>query len=404
VAGSTSQVSLKFDAGAQVVAFVASTGKGASNVALKVESEFEVDVAEATVHGEEWRFVFEEGSHLAGIAYQATLPAPSEDEEELRDSLGDFHGDARSMKEARHEAFKQCIKKVKNACRVIHHLGSPEVVQEHSETVGAGQLSALSQLQPETMLELLDGVYLSEVDHPTFKRTLTEAMVLDGAMPVSEIFESARERSSSLRLGQGGTLMDEVVPTNAATARSPELSSWDTAADGSPLLQGVSPQSNRTPSPVLSVGNSPLLGPAATAKETPKTRAANFERMKGFSHSHGTSALDKYEWRLDNDTRRRAFEAVDVQGDGQIMVDEVVRFLIQLDPEDRPKAMKKSNPWSKSGRADIKTALAALDEDGDGFVSFEELYGFEENSTAKSPEPLHTDVLGLSRTMSLRAW
>jgi len=352
------QLGALMEPGASCIAFLASTGRGSAPITITVNADGEVDVREAHVHGQAYQHLFEDGTHLAARSYAAKMPAPAPVIQALEEDVDPASADA---KQHRIETFKKAVNKAKNVGLIAHH---------HPDAAGNGLQSALSHLEPEAMLSLLNEVHLPgamEAFTPEFSTTLNDARVI-------ELIEEARDASEDLR-----QTMAAAAQSESSQSRSPSLRGAQTVDTMSPHLEPLS-------------GDSPMLGDADGQIEQIET----LEQARA-GLSHGVGPLGKYEWQLDSDTRRRAFEAVDVDGDGQITIDEVVHYLIKLDPEQRPQHMQ-ANPWSRHGKAELTRTASVIDKNNDGYISFEELYGYSENQVPElSPKP--TDVLGLGRMM-----
>merc|ERR1719453_2320616 len=89
----------------------------------------------------------------------------------------------------------------------------------------------------------------------------------------------------------------------------------------------------------------------------------------------------------------KAFRMFDIDGDGEITIDEVIEYLLSVRPDQRPEGLKDVNPFKKGK---MKKKLKAMDTDGDGKLSFAEFDKWwaenhategEEDQAATAPAP-----------------
>jgi len=81
-------------------------------------------------------------------------------------------------------------------------------------------------------------------------------------------------------------------------------------------------------------------------------------------------------WQMDSAMAANTFKAMDVNGDGQVSLDEVVSFLVNAPPSDLPMPIS----FAKVGKEKILDQFESMDADNDGYLSFKELYGMDEEA------------------------
>jgi len=334
------------------IAFVASSGMLSScePVAFKVNStvpEGDLVVSTEVIHGEDGHLMLEEGAHVVGVQCPGLVAVPEPEPDTINKA---------ELTEAQQSVVDELKPKL---------LRAKNELAESQEEGDVELSSAMSGLEPEDLLDLIVQV----------------------AVPIVEI---------DVETGQPATLVIE-------KERKKLLSVESDGEDIEDRKEGLRAQNSGFGLGVTSSAPMSAMGdlPKKKLPDSPEhsaERGLRFSRMKSslkhvgpdYNDEHpitkpvlahhklsGTHDVGSFGWQMDSATSRRAFEAMDEDADGQISVDEVIRYLITLKPEDRPLCLRQVNPWSKSGHTKIIDTLAAMDNNHDGYISYEELYGIE---------------------------
>jgi len=70
---------------------------------------------------------------------------------------------------------------------------------------------------------------------------------------------------------------------------------------------------------------------------------------------------------------QKAYDAFDMDSDGMITIDEIIKYLLSVQTDQRPNGLQDINPFKK---AKMRKLLKSLDADNDGTLSFNEFEAF----------------------------